>query len=276
MVDKIQKAADNKNYSCGVFIDLCKAFDTVDHHILLDKLEYYGIRGIAHKWFSSYLSNRSQFVSLGQIESGPQQILCGVPQGSVLGPLLFLLYVNDLHKCSSVLDFHLFADDTNIFLQDQNLRSLELKFNEELDKVNQWLQSNRLSLNIDKTNFVIFHPPQRKPQPVSLKISGRPVEQMTYVKYLGLIIDCNLNWKKHAHEMSKKISRGIGILSKLRHFVTNDILTQLYYSLVYPFLTYGIIVWGNTYTTTLKPIVILQKKAVRIITFSKRDAHSSP
>ena len=134
--------------------------------------------------------------------------------------------------------------------------------NEELDKVNQWLQSNRLSLNIDKTNFVIFHPPQRKTQPVNLKISDRPVEQMTYVKYLGLIIDCHLNWKKHAHEVSKKNSRGIGILSKLRHFVTNDILTQLYYSLVYPFLTYGLIVWGNTYTTTLKPIVILQKKAV--------------
>ena len=127
MVDKIQKAIDNKNYSCGVFIDLCKAFDTVDHHILLDKLEYYGIRGIAHKWFSSYLSNRSQFVSLGQMESGSQQILCGVPQGSVLGPLLFLLYVNDLHKCSNVLDFHLFADDTNIFLQDQNLKSIELR-----------------------------------------------------------------------------------------------------------------------------------------------------
>ena len=87
--------------------------------------------------------------------------------------------MNDLHKCSNLLDFHLFADDTNIFLQDQNLKSLEL--NEELDKVNQWLQSNRLSLNIDKTNFVIFHPPQRKTQPVSLKISDRPVEQMTYV-----------------------------------------------------------------------------------------------
>ena len=245
----------------NVFIDLCKAFDTVDHDILLDKLEYYGIRGIAHKWFSSYLSNRSQFVSLGQMESGPQQILCGVPQlGSVLGPLLFLLYVNDLHKCSNLLDFHLFADDTNIFLQDQHLKSLELKINEELDKVNQWLQSNRLSLNIDKTNFVIFHPPQRKLQPVSLKISGRPVEQMTYVKYLGLIIDCNLIWKKHAHEVSQKISRGVGILSMLRHFVINDILTQLYYSLVYPFLTYGLIVWGNTYTTTLKPIVILQKR----------------
>ena len=106
---------------------------TVDHHILLDKLEYYGIRGIAHDWFSSYLSNGSQFVSLGPIDSDSKQIPCGVPQGSVLRPLLFLIYVNDLHKCSNVFDFHLFADNSNIFLQDQNLHSLELKLNEELE-----------------------------------------------------------------------------------------------------------------------------------------------
>ena len=196
MIDKIQRAIDSKNYSCGIFIDLCKAFDTVDHHILLDKLEYYGIRGIAHEWFSSYLPNRSQFVSLRHVESGTRQILCGVPQGSVLGPLLFLLYVNDLHKCSIELDFHLFADDTNIFLQDQNLQCLELKLNEELDKLNQWLQLNRLSLHIDKTNFVIFHLPERKILSFNLKISAIPVEQSTYVKYLGLIVDCPLNWKK--------------------------------------------------------------------------------
>ena len=276
MIGKIQRAIDSKNYSCGIYIDLCKAFDTVDHHILLDKLEYYGIRGIAHEWFSSYLPNRSQFVSLGHVESGTRQILCGVPQGSVLGPLPFLLYVNDLHKCSIELDFHLFADDTNIFLQDQNLQCLELKLNEELDKLNQWLQLNGLSLNIDITNFVIFHLPQRKILSFNLKISGMPVEQSIYVKYLGLIVAGHLNWKKHVHEVSKKISRGIGILSKLRHFVTDDILTQLYYSLVYPFLAYGLVVWGNTYATTLKPIVTLQKQALRIITFSKRDAQSSP
>ena len=212
------------------------------------------------------------------MESGTQQILCGVPQGSVLGPLLFLLYVNDLHKCkcSSELDFHLFVTETDILLQDQNLQCLELKLNEELDTLNQWLQLNGLSLNIDKTNFVSFHPPQRKILSFNLKISGMPVEQSIYVKYLGLIVDSHLNWKKHVHEVSKKISRGIGILSKLRHFVTDDILTQLYYSLVYPFLAYGLVVWGNTYATTLKPIVTLQKQALRTITFLKRDAQSSP
>ena len=131
-------------------------------------------------------------------------------------------------------------------------------------------------MNIDKTNFVILHPPRRKIPSFNLKISGMPVEQTTCVKYLGLIIDCHLNWKKHVHEVSKKISRGIGILSKLRHFVIDDILTQLYYSLVYPFLTYGLVVWGNTYVTTLKPIATMQKQTLHIITFSKRDAKSNP
>ena len=154
-----------------------------------------------------------------------------MPLRSVLGPLLFLIYVNDLQKCSSVLDFHLFVDDTDIFLQDKNLHSLELKLNEELDKVNQWLQLNRLSLNVDKTNFVIFCPPQRNPQPICLliKISGRPVEQTAYVKYLGLIIDSNLNWKKHTHKVGKKISRGIGILQ----YLSLDILLLLIFSISY-------------------------------------------
>ena len=126
------------------FLDLCKAFDTVDHKILLTKLEYYGIRGVVNDWFASYLSNRRQFVSFFGTDSDYQTVSCGVPQGSVLSPLLFLLYINDLPKCSKILDFHLFADDTNLFLDNTNILNLETDLNVELDKVSQWLFANKL------------------------------------------------------------------------------------------------------------------------------------
>ena len=277
LTDKIQKAIDKGTYSCSIFLDLCKAFDTVNHNILLTKLEYYGIRGVAHAWFTSYLSDRKQFVSLHGTNSEYQTLTCGVPQGSVLGPLLFLLYVNDICNCSSILEFHLFADDTNVFLSDTNIQKLELNLNIELGKVSHWLNANKLSLNIEKTSFVIFHPPQRKiTYQMNLRISNNLIKQDRKVKYLGLIIDSNLNWKSHLHELGKKLARNIGILSKIRHFVNNSILYQLYYSLIYPLLTYGLLVWGNTYHTTLKPIITLQKRALRIITYSKPDEHSDP
>ena len=125
ITDKIQKAIDQGYYSCGIFLDLSKAFDMVNHQILLDKLEYYGIRGLAKQWFESYLMNRMQFVSLGSCKSDMLNISCGVPQGSVLGPILFLLYINDFSNCSTILDFHLFPDDTNIFHRDKSLSNLE-------------------------------------------------------------------------------------------------------------------------------------------------------
>ena len=277
LTDKIQSAIDKGTYCCGIFLDLSKAFDTVNHKILLSKLEYYGIRGVVYNWFASYLSNRKQFVSLRSSVSDPHTISCGVPQGSVLGPLLFLLYVNDMNKCSKILEFHLFADDTNLFLSDNNVQSLEFKLNIELEKMSHWLSANKLSLNIEKTSFVVFHCPQKKIlHQVNLQISNKQLKQDNQVKYSGLILDSNLNWKSHIHELGKKISRGIGILAKIRHLVNSNILSQLYYSLIYPFLTYGLLVWGNTYQTTLKPIVSLQKRAIRIMTFSKPDEHSGP
>ena len=202
LTDKIQKAIDKGTYSCDIFLDLCKAFDTVNHNILLTKLEYYGIRGVAHAWFTSYLSDRKQFVPLHGTNSEYQTLTCGVPQGSVLGLLLFLLYVNEICNCSSILEFHLFADETNVFLSDTNIQKLELNLNIELGKVSHWLNANKLSLNIEKTSFVIFHPPQRKiTYQMNLRISNNLIKQDSKVKYLGLIIDSNLNWKSHLHEL---------------------------------------------------------------------------
>ena len=143
--------------------------------------------------------------------------------------------------------------------------------------VSDWLMANKVSLNIDKTNFIIFHPPQKvKGHIVKLIISNREIMQERFIKYLGLLIDSHLSWKYHILHISKKIKRCIGILSKIRHSVTDLVLVQLYYSLIYPFLTYSVITWGTTYQTTLLPLITLQKRAVRIITFSEYNCHSSP
>ena len=175
------------------------------------------------------------------------------------------------------MDFQLFADDTNLFLDNTNILNLETNLNVELDKVSQWLFANKLSLNIEKTSFVVFHSPQRRiAHKLNLNISNMSVKSDNQVIYLGLIFDSNLNWKPYLHELSKNISRGIGVLSKIRHYVNGNILLQLYYSLIYPFLTYGLSIWGNTYSSTLRPLIILQKKAIRIITFSEAGDHSEP
>ena len=161
IVDRIQLNIDKKLFSCGIFIDLKKAFDTVNHSILLQKLEHYGIRGVLNNWFSSYLNDRYQTTQVGPYVSKKERCLCGVPQGSVLGPLLFLLYINDIYNSSDKLSFYLFADDTNLLYADTNLRSLEITVNEELRRTGNWLMANKLSLNVKKSNFVIFRPYQK-------------------------------------------------------------------------------------------------------------------
>ena len=162
ITNKIQKAIENKHYLCGIFLDLSKAFDTVNHYILLRKLENYGIRGVANEWFSSYLQNRQQYVTNGNTNSEQRMITCGVPQGSVLGPLLFLLYINDFKNCASGIDFHLFADDSNLLCTHKNLECLEVNLNIQLNRVNEWLCANELSLKLKNPILFFSIHPKRK------------------------------------------------------------------------------------------------------------------
>ena len=262
MTEHIRESIDNGKYGCGVFIDLKKAFDTVNHEILLSKLEHYGIRNNILDWFGSYLGGRKQYVSFNGLSSDVLDITCGVPQGSVLGPLLVLLYINDLPNISKKLDFFLFADDTNLYYESDDLVELEKTMNKELKQLTLWLNVNRLALNIGKTNFIIFRG-KRKPNNhnVTLLMNKRAIEQKSYVKYLGVLIDEHLNWKEHISNVTKKISRGVGIVCKLRLCMSTALLRTIYYSLVYSHLIYGIHVWGSACQTDLEKILILQKKA---------------
>ena len=266
---------DQGLYSCGIFIDLQKAFDTVNHDVLLYKLNHYGVRGIINKWFSSYLIGRSQTTEIESNISQKEETLCGVPQGSILGPLLFLIYINDIAYCSTKLKFFLFADDTNLLYADKNLKSLETIVNEELIKLNDWLISNKLSLNIKKSNFVIFHTYQKTLNYIpNLKIFDHnsqqyiALEHKIYIKYLGILIDSHLTWNNHVDYITLKVSKTVGIISRLRHFVPYQTLLNIYRSLVQPFITYGLAVWGQTSKTNLNKILLLQKRVIRLIHFA--------
>ena len=241
IVNVIQNNMDQKLFTCGIFLDLKKTFDTVDHLILLQKLNHYGIKGIINAWFASYLLGRSQVTEVGFNLSTECMISCGVPQGSVLGPLLFLIYINDIHNSSAKLSFYLFADDTSLLYADTNLKSLEKTVNSQLVKV-----SDRL--NAKKSNYVIFHPYQRK---LNYSVNIEMIDNCTqipttlqcedHVKYLGVLLDSNLSWKFQINNVALKISRTVGVVAHLRHFVAHKTLLNIYQSLILPYLTYGLV-----------------------------------
>ena len=161
LIDELASAFDKDLYTLGVFIDLSKAFDTVNHNILVSKLNHYGIKNNNLKWLSDYLSNRKQCVTIDDELSNLEKINCGVPQGSILGPLLFLIYINDIYNATDYLRAILFADDTNLFYSHKDVNILYNICNQELSGINEWFKANKLSLNVTKTKYTLFHKPSR-------------------------------------------------------------------------------------------------------------------
>ena len=258
-------------------LDLTKAFDTLDHTILETKLNHIGIRGITLKWFTSYLSNRHQYTVFKSSSSRINNLTCGVPQGSILGPLLFLIYINDIVNNLTHSNAIIYADDTNLIFHDKDLNKVIDSMNAELNAIETWFNANMLSININKTSYVIFHP-KNKPIPTHKNISmGRKnINRLTAVKFLGVTIDEQLNWKSHLTNKSNQIVKVVSILSRLKHSISTTILKKIYDALILPHMSYAISAWGNIRNREMTRLITLQKKAVRIFNKSKYNAHTSP
>ena len=227
IVSNIANSSPNRESSYCIFLDFAKAFDTVNHEILIEKLKHFGVRDNAHLWFKSYLSNRTQFTQIGDKLSDVAHIKHGVPQGSILGPLLFLIYINDIIESSSILKFFLFADDTTVFYTDKTNTNTEKTLNTELAKVSNWLAANKLSLNVAKSTFMHFHYGKQPKPELSINIDNINVEEKNTVKYLGTLIDNKLTWKPHIQHIKTKLSRAIGLISKIRYYASENVLLNL-------------------------------------------------
>lgn len=277
VTEVIYNALNNNKFALGIFLDIKKAFDSVNHEILLTKLERYGFRGPAIKFFRSYLTNRQQFVQIALNKSAVKQVTNGVPQGSVLGPLLFSLFINDypssLYKAQTVM----YADDTALIITHPSLAEIQSLGNKELQNTLRWFNANKLLLNIKKTKFILFSSNRKKgPKVCTLKIGRIEIDQVDQYKYLGITLDTSLHWAPHIEELSRKLAYGCYTLINARKHFKKETLRIIYFSVFHCHLTYCIESWGFTYASYLAHINILQKRALRIMVSAPRTSPSAP
>ena len=233
----------------AIYLDFSKAFDTVHYEILLKKLDHIGIRGNVNKWFETFLTERRHFVALGDEKSSEYVTNIGVPQGAVLAPLLFLIYINDMFKSCPKLELIHYADDTTAFVRGNNLLGLEELVNEELSSINIWLQCNTLTLNIEKSSYMIF---SHNETFLNININNIILQKVQKTKFLGIVFDCNLSFKFHYEEVLSKVSRVAGLTHRSRNLVPKAVLKTLYLSLGWSHISYGIVIWGMSSQTYRK------------------------
>lgn len=266
IVTKIKNALDSKQIVLGIFIDLKKAFDTVSHNLLLQKLHKEGITGSAIKILESYLHRRKQIVKIGKFQSKPATLTYGVPQGSILGPLLFLIYINSISNIDLSGDITLYADDTSLFYFGDNIKNIIDVAQRDLNVISEWFVSNLLTINTKKTSYMIFAPKNKNiPNHDQLTIFNEPINKTDHEKYLGLIMDSKLTWQYHIDHLKNKISPLIGALRKISLCIPNKIRPIIYNSLVKPHIEYLIEIWGTAAKSNIKSLQTLQNKIIKVL-----------
>ena len=278
MCDDWLQNMDNGNLNCVVFLDVRKAFHSINHEILLHKMhDYFGISGIHLKWFESYLSNREQQCMVNGQISSPKNIICGIPQRSILGPLLFLLYINDMPKSLKYVTPSMYADDTEIYASSKHCDELVANLNCDLDHVRKWMLQNKLQIHPTKSKYMYIGSPyniKNKTSSNPILINNTPVPRTETYTCLGVNLDERLTWEKHIDEICAKVGAGIGVMRRMKPFVPLETLKLTYNALVQPYFNYCSPLWDNCGIGLKDQLQKFKNRAARVITGSTYDTRS--
>ena len=270
-------AMDGGKYTGVIYIDLKKAFDTVDHDILLSKLSQLGVKHVTLQWFKSYLTERKIVTKVNDAFSEERVLTHGVPQGSLLGPLLFCIFINDLPSIFTLCNVHLYADDTVIYFADKNVNIVESVLNKEMEVLDKWMSKNKLLINYNKTVSMLLGTQNMlsKCDALNIQIRKINIKKVETTKYLGLHIDSRLKWDIHVNNMCQKISKMVNFLGRLRYIINELSLNMIYKSIILPHFDYGDVVWQSAPSSYLSPLQKLQNRAGRIIMRINPHSHTS-